>query len=106
MGTVAPPVSRRRKPRFTPRGAAWQPTEDQLLCRDLQHSWSPHTAHSEEDGFLRTLFCDRCAALKHQRLDKEGYIISTHMTYPPGYLRPGEGRLTRDERANLRVRNL
>ena len=84
----------------------WQPTEEQLLCRDLQHSWSPYTAHREEGGYLRTLRCDRCAALKDQHLDQDGYIVRTSMVYPVGYLRPGEGRMTRDERAELRVRNL
>jgi hypothetical protein len=96
----------KRKRRFTQKGHPWQPTDEQLLCRDLQHSWSPHTARSEVDGFVRTLVCTRCVAQKHQHLDREGYIISTRMTYPLGYLRPGEGRLTRDERASLRVRNL
>jgi len=106
VGEVAPPVSRKRKPRFTQRGHPWQPTDDQLLCRDLQHSWSPYTARSEVDGFERTLICERCACKKQQHLDKEGYIVSTTMHYEPGYLRPGEGRMTRDERASLRVRNL
>jgi hypothetical protein len=105
VGTVAPPVTPRKRPRFTPRNHPWQPTDEQLLCRDLQHSWSPYTAKRDVDGILRTLHCDRCGSLKHQHLDKEGYIVSTQMSYPPGYLRPGEGRLTREERANLRVRN-
>ena len=99
-------MSRRRKPRFTQKGHPWQPTDDQLLCRDLQHSWGPHTARREVDGFVRQLKCVRCAALKDQHLDLEGYILRSTMIYPVGYLRPGEGRLTRDERASLRVRNM
>lgn len=96
----------RKKPRFTQKGHPWQPTDDQLLCRDLQHSWSPYTARRDGKGFLRTLKCIRCGATKDQHLDESGYILRSSMIYPPGYVRPGEGRLTRDERAALRVRNL
>ncbi len=99
-------MSRKRKPRFTQKGHPWQPTDDQLLCRDLQHSWSPYTAHRDKGQVIRVLNCTRCVAKKEQTLDNEGYILSTHMKYPPGYLRPGEGRLTREERAALRIRNL
>jgi hypothetical protein len=95
-----------KKPRFTQKGHPWQPTDDQLLCRDLQHSWSPYTAERTKDGFLRRLHCDRCTTLKDQHLDRDGYIVRTSMIYPVGYIRPGEGRLTREDRAALRVRNL
>lgn len=84
----------------------WQPTDDQLLCRDLQHSWSPYGARRDGKGFLRTLICTRCKSEKYQWLDEHGYIVSTRMSYVVGYLRPGEGRMTRDDRAELRVRNL
>lgn len=104
MVEVAPSV--KRKPKFTQKGHPWQPSDDQLLCRDLQHSWAPYTARRDGTGFLRTLVCTRCASEKYQHLDGEGYIVATRMSYPLGYLRPGEGRLTRDERASLRVRNL
>lgn len=96
----------RRKPRFTPRNSPWQPTDEQLWCRDVQHSWAPHTAGREDGGFIRTLACTRCGALKDQHLDENGYILRTSMIYPQGYVRPGEGRMTREERAELRVRNL
>lgn len=86
--------------------APWQPTGEQLLCRDLQHSWSPYTARREGDGFLRTLICTRCKSEKYQRLDRDGYIVSTRMSYPTGYLRRDEGRLTSSDRAELRIRNL
>lgn len=84
----------------------WQPTEEQLWCRDVQHSWAPHTARREKKGYIRTLICTRCATLKNQHLDRDGYIVRTGMVYPVGYVRPGEGRMTREERAELRVRNL
>jgi hypothetical protein len=96
----------KRKRKFTQRGHPWQPTDEQLLCRDLQHSWAPYTAKRMVDGFVRTLKCVRCVAMKEQYLDLEGYIVDTRMKYPPGFLRVGEGRMTREERANLRVRNI
>jgi len=96
----------KRKRRFTQKGHPWQPTDDQLLCRDLQHSWDSYTAKRNVDGFIRVLICVRCASLKEQHLDREGYIQRTSMKYPVGYVRPGEGRLTRAERADLRVRNM
>lgn len=52
------------------------------------------------------LLCDRCGAIKMQTLSDDGYILRTTMKYPVGYLRPGEGRLTRRDRAELRVRNV
>jgi len=99
-------ATRKKKRPFTQKGHPWQPTDDQLWCRDVQHSWAPYTAHREKGGFVRTLICTRCAAEKYQHLDESGYIMSTRMSYPLGYLRPGEGRLTREERAELRVRNI
>lgn len=96
----------RKKRRITPKGHPWQPTDEQLWCRDVQHSWAPHTAHREEGGFVRTLICTRCGALKNQHLSQDGYILRTSMVYPVGYVRPGEGRMTREQRAELRVRNL
>lgn len=84
----------------------WQPTEDQLVCRDLQHSWTPSTARRIRKGYIRQLVCVRCSAVKEQTLDRQGYILGTSMKYPEGYLRPGQGRLTRDDRADLRLRNL
>lgn len=84
----------------------WQPTDDQLICRDLQHAWTPQTARSAGWGFVRTLKCERCTTKKEQRLNREGYILDSTMFYPKGYLRAGEGRLTRDDRAQLRLRNL
>lgn len=98
-------MSRKKRP-FTQKGHPWQPTDDQLLCRDLQHSWSPYTARRHQGGFLRELLCTRCGSLKNQYLDADGFILRSKMMYPVGYVRPGEGRMTRAERAELRVRNL
>lgn len=80
----------------------WHPTEEHLLYRDLQHSWAPFTAAKVNTGFVRVLTCLRCHAKKEQQLTRTGHIRSTKMTYPRGYLRPGGGRLTQDDRAKLR----
>ena len=82
----------------------WSPTSQQLLCRDLQHSWDPSSAWREDRGYVRLLRCWRCKSWKRQTLDRDGYIVETKMLYPEGYLRP-EGRMTRADRAELRVGN-
>lgn len=84
----------------------WNPTNEQLLCRDLQHTWEPATARREKKCYVRTLRCGRCGTVKEQVLDQDGYILKSMMTYPDGYIRPGEGRFTKDDRAILRVRNI
>ena len=87
------------------RTKSWQPTYEQLLCRDLRHSWSPYTVGKEEWGYVRVLVCDRCGGKKTQTLDKSGYILTTRMHYAPGYLRPTGGRMSADEQAELRLGN-
>ena len=84
----------------------WKPDAVHLVCRDLQHAWEPHTARKIKSGFVRVLVCSRCSSTKTQRLDRHGFIMQTSMTYVQGYLRPGQGRLTRADRAELRVRDL
>ncbi len=83
----------------------WNPTIEQLVCRDIQHSWEPYTAHREKKGFVRVLSCTRCGSLKTQTLDQDGYIVGSAMKYPDGYLRP-EGRMTKADRADLRKANI
>lgn len=86
---------------------AWQPTEEQLWCRDVQHSWGPYTAEPDGRGFIRVLKCGNCGLKKEQILTKDGFIVRSRMLdYPVGYLRVGEGRLTKKDRAAIRVRNL
>lgn len=84
----------------------WAPKPEYLVCRDLQHAWKPLTAKKVASGYVRTLRCSRCGAIKDQTLDWAGYITGSTMSYPHGYLREGEGRLTKDDRAELRLGNL
>lgn len=82
----------------------WKP--EYLLCRDLQHAWSPSGAVRGANGFIRAMECGRCRAQKYQHLDKNGFIIRTVMRYPEGYINAGNGRMSRADRAELRLGQL
>jgi len=45
-----------------------------IVCRDLHHSWKPHTASKVKGGFERELICRTCETVKVQKLDAQGYI--------------------------------
>ena len=86
----------------------WNPKEEHLVCRDLLHAWQPsNAARLPGGGFVRIMLCMRCSTTKKQYLDEYGYLKRTEFFYPAGYLRPkNAGRLTRADRAKLRVRNV
>lgn len=83
----------------------WNPTPDQLLCRDIRHSWQPYDAWETRKGFVRVLRCSRCRSQRIEELDREGYVVSKRMKYPQGYLRKDGGRLTKKETALIRRHN-
>lgn len=82
-------------------------TDEQLLCRTLQHAWVPQSAtYSKRYHYYATTYrCSRCTTLKHQELDVDGYIVSSWYTYPEGYL-SALGRMDASERAVVRVASL
>lgn len=84
----------------------WNPTDNQLLCRDIRHSWEPFNAWKEGRGYVRVLRCSRCGSYRIQQLDSRGYVLTTRIRYSQGYVRTDAGRLTRDEQADLRLTNL
>lgn len=84
----------------------WNPTQEQLVCRDLLHAWRPSSAYREGGRWVRVLTCSRCRTGKLQYLDRHGYVIGAEYVYSDGYLRAGGGRLGKSERAEIRVRNL
>lgn len=84
----------------------WNPDPRHLLCRDLQHSWSPLTAYRQGPHIVRSLGCIRCGAVKEQVLDEFGYIVRNRMKYPEGYIAKGLGRFGKHERALLRIDNI
>lgn len=78
-----------------------------VMCRDNAHAWSYHTARKVGRQYERSLLCTRCSTIKTQLLDSRGVILKTGYSYPENYVRPkGSGRLTRDDRAQLRILTL
>lgn len=84
----------------------WNPSPEQLLCRDLAHAWQPSTAFRNGREYIRELRCVRCATVKAQALSLDGYILRSEYRYEDGYVKTGGGRLTREDRAELRTMNL
>lgn len=84
----------------------WNPTDNQLLCRDLRHSWEPFNAWRKGRGYVRELRCSRCHSYRTQWLDSEGYVLLTRVRYSDGYVRKEGGRLTSDEQALVRLYHL
>lgn len=84
----------------------WNPTDNQLLCRDLRHSWKPLNAWKEGRGYVRVLRCSRCRSYRTQQLDSKGYVLTTRIRYSAGYVRKEGGKLTGDEQALVRLNHL
>lgn len=78
-----------------------------MSCRDWGHSWRAYTVDIQNTGrrktFHETLLCSRCETRKHRDISTIGEILKTHYTYPAGYLIPGWGRVTKNDRAALRL---
>lgn len=78
-----------------------------LLCRELHHSWLPHTIGAYRDGgFKRTLRCPRCKTLKHMEISNRGLVTSASYEYPEGYLVEGLGRIVGEARGVLRLASI
>lgn len=84
----------------------WRPTVEQLMCRDLRHTWEPFDAWKEGRGFIRVLKCSRCDSHRTQKLDSQGYVLTSSMKYSDGYVRKEGGRMTAEERADIRQLNV
>lgn len=84
----------------------WRPTAEQLMCRDLRHTWEPFDAWKEGRGFIRVLKCSRCDTHRTQKLDAQGYVLTSSMKYSDGYVRKEGGRMTAEERADIRQLNV
>lgn len=70
-----------------------------LHCRELGHTWRHWGVADEPEHhcYARTTRCSSCHTLRHWVIDYAGHVVSSHYTYPQGYLAsnvaPG---LTRD----------
>lgn len=102
---------RRRSPAFAPTEevesfAAGLPKRF-LLCRTLQHNWSPWTARlADGGGFEQVLRCTRCHSERHQLLTPRGHVVSETRTYPDGYLHKGLGRIAGEGRDAIRLESI
>lgn len=74
---------------------------DRLLhCRELGHTWRPWGAADEPEHrcYVRTTRCSQCRTERHWVIDYRGHVVSSHYTYPKGYLatnvQPGYSRDT------------
>lgn len=79
-----------------------------LLCRDFGHSWRPYTAEwiPQRRQYVEALVCTRCQCVRKRLLDEFGAQLGQSYTYPDGYLVHGIGRLTGDDRNDLRLAGL
>jgi len=86
--------------------AAW------AWCRDMRHAWAPYTVEPATvgggRGYRQSVRCERCRTIRRRFLDDRGRVVGgTSYVYPDGYLSPpGEGRMTDEDRAALRLRGL
>lgn len=107
-------MATRRRPRLrlvtsTPVGAALSALSDHhLLCRDFGHSWRPYTAEwiPQRRQYVEALVCVRCTTVRRRLLDEWGALLGNSYTYSEGYQVHGIGRLTGDDRNDLRLAGL
>lgn len=76
------------------------------LCRDLLHAWKPYDAEITRTHIVRVLRCVRCKTIRRQKLTRKGEIVGASYSYPKGYTMRGQGRMTSEQRAQLRVANI
>ena len=84
--------------------------EEYLDCRDLGHYWqhmnTEQVYNKTLQQFVRTMLCARCGTERNQTTDNRGYLIRSSYRYVKDYLLEGNGYLTIDDRAKMRLRNI
>jgi hypothetical protein len=90
---------------------AWAATlqEKFIRCRDLGHRWRTLTVEwvEEDRMYHRNLRCSECTTLRTQLFGYDGVNLANNYAYPEGYQAPaGVGRLTADDRGQLRLVSL
>lgn len=68
--------------------------------------WQPLRAWKIRGGFEEHRQCVHCGSLCERILDTRGFQISRRIRYADGYLRHGQGRLSEDDRAELRLADI
>ena len=81
------------------------------VCRDLMHSWRPHTAYETRDrrklvGYERVLKCRTCGTERTDKLNTWGGIVGRTYAYPDGYLVKGVGRFSGEYKDAARLANV
>lgn len=107
-------MARQRRPRLRARAshpavaALGAMADEHLLCRDFGHSWRPWAAEwvPQRRQYAEALVCARCRSVRHRLLDEFGALLGNSYTYAEGYLVHGLGRLTGDDRNDLRLASL
>jgi hypothetical protein len=76
-----------------------------MECRDWGHSWRAYTVGVDRRNniFEQTLRCSRCYTHRLRTISGSGNLIKTRYQYKDGYLIPGWGRMSRDDKAILRL---
>lgn len=81
--------------------------QDQFLeCRDYGHAWRAQDVKiSRKQREIHRVFgcLHKCGTERTQVLSVDGHILRSFYTYPDGYVLPGIGRLSIDDRARIRV---
>lgn len=107
-------MARTRRPRLrvvrgTPAADAIGALSDaHLLCRDFGHTWKPWTAEwiPQRRQYVESLVCTRCTTVRRRLLDEYGAMLGNSYTYADGYQVHGVGRLSGDDRNDLRLAGL
>jgi|SRR6478735_8709888 len=87
---------------------AQQLEPEQLLCRDLGHTWKPSRVFKGKlNSFIQVLRCTQCKALRRREINRYGQVLGASYTYPEGYLAPtGVFATSSDGRSQLRLLSL
>lgn len=83
-------------------------SDGHLLCRDFGHSWRPWDVEyiPQRRQYVEALVCARCETVRRRLLDGDGALLANSYSYPDGYLVHGIGRMTGDDRNDMRLAGL
>lgn len=75
------------------------------LCRDLGHPWRLiDSKYLRGQGYyLQHLQCPNCGSEKDRKIDLRGRLRHPKYLYVEGYVRHGQGRMTAEQRAEMRL---
>ena len=76
-----------------------------LECRDMRHGSVAHDVEPVGRDYKQTVRCPRCGTLRTRLVDGRTGIAGPWKSYnhPEGYLRKGQGRMTREQRGQMRL---